>query len=53
MLGGDNLLQSAAKVDSGGSPTFLCCPWNRGAESIVDLEGSRAITKTLELMTIS
>jgi len=49
----DDLFQRAAKVDGSGSGALVCSPWNRGTESIVDLEGSGAVTKARELATVS
>ena len=44
----DDLFQRASKVDGSGSRAFTSSPGNRSTQRVIDLEGARTVTETLE-----
>jgi hypothetical protein len=44
----DNLCERASEVDGGGSRAFTSSPGNRSTQRVIDLEGARTVTETLQ-----
>jgi hypothetical protein len=44
----DDLCERASKVDGGGSRAFTSNPRNRSTQRVIDLEGARTVTETLQ-----
>ena len=44
----DDLCERASKVDDGGSRAFTSSPGSRSTQRVIDLEGARTVTETLQ-----
>ena len=44
----DDLFQRASKVDGCGSRAFTSSPGSRSTQRVIDLEGARTVTETLQ-----